>query len=49
MERALLTIYLCRFYPAYVMNVGGLRSAAHFFATSSVLNVLLQLARKPLV
>lgn len=37
------------FYPAYVLNNGGVRSAAHFFATSSMLNVLLQLARKPLV
>ncbi|SMR60601.1 unnamed protein product [Zymoseptoria tritici ST99CH_3D1] len=36
-------------YPAYVLNNGGVRSGAHFFATSAILNVLLQLARKPLV
>ncbi|CZT23341.1 uncharacterized protein RCC_09054 [Ramularia collo-cygni] len=37
------------FFPAYVMNVDAPRSLGHLAATSSMLNVLFQLTKKPLV
>jgi len=37
------------FYPSYILNKDTPRSIGHLLATSSILNVLLQLARKPLV
>ncbi|KXT02931.1 hypothetical protein AC578_10600 [Pseudocercospora eumusae] len=36
-------------YPAYVFNVGVPRTVAHVVATSSIINVALRLAKRPLL
>ncbi|PPJ57850.1 hypothetical protein CBER1_00091 [Cercospora berteroae] len=36
-------------YPCYVFNLGTPRTLAHVIATSSVINVALRLAKKPLI
>lgn len=36
---------LCRYYPSYILNLGGPRSIAHILATASVINVAWKLAR----
>ncbi|WPH04190.1 Hypothetical protein R9X50_00707800 [Acrodontium crateriforme] len=37
------------YYPSYILNVGPTRSLAHILATSSVIGVCLQLAKRPLL
>ncbi|EME39800.1 hypothetical protein DOTSEDRAFT_82604 [Dothistroma septosporum NZE10] len=37
------------FYPAYIFNVDAPRTLAHVIATSSVINVAMRLAKKPLI